>query len=945
MSWKVLSLSLVAVLAGCKKPPVAASGDADPLAAPLPVDPGVRQGAFDNGLRWFVEVNGEPDDRAVLRLVVDVGSVLEDDDQLGLAHFVEHMAFNGTTHFPGNALITYLEGVGTRFGPHLNAHTSFDETVYKLTVPTDDPETFEKAFLVLEDWAHGLTFDDAEIEKERGVVLEEWRTRLGAQGRILEKTVPLTYWSSPYASRLPIGTEESLKTFAPDALRRFYADWYRPDRMAVIAVGDFDPDRVQALIAEHFGDLPSPEAPRERVVYEVPDHPEPLYAVVADPEVTRVGVTILAKHDDVERATHRSYRDDLVEQLAFQVINERLGELARQADPPFLGAGAGRQRLTPTEGGQSLGAGVTEQGLLRGYEALLVELRRVRTHGFRAAEVERARARVLKGYDSLLLEKDKTDSTTHASEIVRVFTTGESMPGTAYEVELARRYVPEITLEELQAWAHAWMPERSRVVTVVMPDKPGLPVPTEAELRAIDARVATMEIPPLPDEEALPELLASWPAPGSVTATDDRWAADLGFTGWTLSNGVRVWFRKTDFKQDEVRFTAWSDGGLSKVSDADYVAARTANDILYRSGYGQLDANQLSRWSAGRTLGMSIGLSDTWETISGSASPADLEALLQLVHAAVTAPRFSEEALALAREQQRAALANRDADPNTAFQDAWTRLVWPDDPRRQPWTVETLAQMDLERSRAVYADRFADVGDFTFVFVGNLPEGFEDLVERTLATLPAAGRQETWTDRGTRPKMGRQSETVRQGLDPKARVRIDWHGPLKDNTWETRNQLYAMADVLSVLLREELREERGGVYGVSVGASEEYRPDDRYRVRVEFQCDPERVEELKAATEAVVARLREQGPEARYVEQEKEKNRRSREEDLRSNAFWLSSFSGALMRQADPREILTWDARNDALSPALIQQAARAWLRDQDRVDVVLLPATSDTQQ
>lgn len=930
----------VLALVGCPKTVEVPPAVTDPeLAKPLPVDADVKTGTFANGMRWYVQQNAEPDDRAVLRLAVDVGSVLEDDDQLGVAHFVEHMAFNGTTHFPGNALVNYLESVGTQFGPHLNAHTSFDETVYKLTVPTDDAEVFEKAFLVLEDWASGLSFDAAEIEKERPVVLEEWRTRLGAQGRIQEQTVPLTFFGSPYAVRLPIGTEESLHTISGDAIRRFYTDWYRPDRMAVIAVGDFDEQDVIAKIAAHFEGLPKPTAPRERVKFEVPDHDDTKYAIVADPELTRSAVTVIAKLDRVEGTTHADYRDDLLERLAFEMINERLAELARSPAAPFLGAGAGVQRLTPEEAAFALSAGTKEDGTVAGYEALLVEVRRVREHGFGAAELERARARVLKGYESLLLEQDKLDSTTEANEIVRVFTTGEPMPGTAYEVELARKYVPQITLAEVVAWSSQWMGERSRVVSVILPARAGLAVPTTADLAAVGARVAAMTIDPLPEEAAAGELVADLPPPGTITATDEQFVASLGFTGWTLSNGVRVWWKDTDFKADEVLFRAFSPGGESLVPDADVVSARLMLETMHRSGFGGLDANGYARWLAGRAVGIDHGLFETWETVAGEASPSDLSALLETVWAATAEPRFSEEGFQTTLAQHTAGLQNRMADPNTQFNDAYVKLVWKDDPRLQPWTVETLSAANLERIRSLYTDRFGDLGDATFVFVGNLPDDFRPLVEAYLATLPAKGRTETFVDRGRRATPGKLETVVRSGLDPQARVRLEWRGDLPDNTWETRSRLFGLGDVLDTLLREQLREELGGVYGVGVSAGEEYRPIDRYTVRVEFGCDPTRVDELVAATEAVVKKLRTEGPPAATVEQEKEKNRRSRQENLRTNGFWLSAFSGALQRETDPLQILTWDQRNEALNAAVIQTAAKTWLDDSQRVKVVLLPA------
>ncbi len=941
MRWSpILLLAL-----GCPKEPVEAVApiEVDPLATELPLDPEVRSGVLDNGLHWWIESNTEPENRAVFRLAVDVGSVLEDDDQRGLAHFVEHMAFNGTTNFPDNELITYLESVGTQFGPHLNAHTSFDETVYKLTVPTDDAEVFDTAFQVLEDWSHGIAFDDEQIEKERGVVLEEWRTRnLGAGGRINEQTIPAMFAGSPYVDRLPIGTEDSLTTFEPDALRRFYTDWYRPERMAVIVVGDFDLDAVQAKIEQHFGGITADGEARERAVFDIPTPDQTEYLVIADPEVPNANVTVLGKHDAIKGTTHRTYRDGLLEGLVFGMLNERLGELAHQPEPPFLGAGAGEQRLAPREGVSVVGASAFDDRILDAYEALLVELRRAQLHGFRDGELERARARTLQGYGSMQRERDTTHSRTHADEIVRVFTTGESMPGIDYESELAERYVPQISKAEVDMWVATWLPDRGRVVQVIMPEREGLAEPTAAELKAIADDVATRDIAPPPEEQAVGDLLASIPEPGTIESTHTEYVDGLGFTGWTLSNGVEVWFKDTDFKVDEVRFRAYSLGGHRLVGDEDYVAVVTAPGIMGASGFGQLDATELRRWFAGRKLSLNHNISGYTESMSASASPDDLEALLQLTHASMTVPRFDEDGFAQAHNQRSERLKNRLSDPNAHFSDAYDKMVWPDDLRSQSWTVETLEQMDLERSEALFRERFG-ADRWSYTFVGALPDDFEDLVLRYLGSLPAHGGQpEMWVDTGVRRASGQLSATVRKGVDAKARVQLDYHGELGENTWVTRNRLFALGDILSVRLREELREDLGGVYGVSVNAKEWYRPYSGYAFTISFGCDPERVDELIAAARAVIEELRTAGPSDALVAQEQAKNREQREDSLRSNSFWLNAFTNSVKRGDDPNELLTWDARNDSLATAELQALAEVWLDDDDTVRMVLLPEASD---
>ncbi len=934
------------VAAGCgPRTDQAAERAAEPapgiqLSDPLPVDPDVRQGVLDNGLHWYVEVNRRPEARAVLRLAVDAGSVLEDDDQRGVAHFVEHMAFNGTTHFPGTELVAYLESVGTQFGPHLNAHTSFDETVYKLTVPTDDPEVFDTAFTVLADWAGGLTFDEEEIAKERGVVLEEWRTGGGAAERITDRTLPLTYFGSPYAERRPIGTEASLRTFEPDAARRFYDDWYRPDLMAVIVVGDVDPDLVEAKIEDRFAGLPpAGEEARPRVRPDIPAHADTKVAIVTDPEVPRTTVGILAKADMPKGKTYADYRQSLLEGLALAAINERLAEIAKGPQAPFLGAVVGRQRLSPTEGGWSAGAAVAQGGAVIGYEALLVEIERLREHGVREGELDRARASTLAFYEGLLQEVQTTSSVQHAEELVRVFLTDEAMPGTSHEVALAKRFVPEITKGEVDAWLRdAWMPDGSRVVTVIRP--PGAEL-TKADLEAVQAAVAAREIPPPPAEEASGELLAAPPTPGKVVETDETHADDLGFTGWTLSNGVQVWLRRTDFQQDEVMLAGFRAGGHSRVSDADYVSAVLAPEIAARSGFGGLDSTGLQRWAAGKRAFVSASLSEIYDLVSLQASVRDLEPALELLHATFVAPRFTEEGAALTLRDQRERLRNRALDPSTHFYDAYPRLVWPDDPRRQPWTLDTLDRLELAVAERVYAAHFGDAAGWTFVAMGNLPEDFQGLVERYLGSLPAGGEAPAWVDRGVRPAKGVLVEHLEKGADPRAQVRLELHGPFTPNDWVRRAHLFAVADILSVRLRTRLREELSGVYGVSVQPREQHLPFDHYAISILFTCDPERVDELVREARAVIASLREEGPSAAEVAQEQALNRRGREDAVRSNGFWLSAFSGALKRQADPKGILGFEERNEALTPESVGKAAQALLSGPDRLEIVRVPEGS----
>lgn len=913
-----------------------ASGSGGVTGAELPLDPGVHTGKLDNGLTWYVEPNQYPDARAELRLVVDVGSVVEDEDQRGLAHVLEHMAFNGSKSFPEGELVKWFESVGMSFGAHLNAYTSFDQTVYTITVPTTDPEVLARGLLVLREWADGLSLEDAAIERERGVVLEEWRTGLGAQDRIFQKLAPLYYAGSPYADRLPIGTEKSLRTFTPDAVRRFYRDWYRADRMAVIAVGDFDAAAVEASVRDQFADMAKPAGARPRVWPAIPAHDAPLVAIVTDPELTEAWVTVTAKVDDTEDRTDAGYRTKLAEDLLVAILNERFDDLSRKPGAPLGGGGGGFQRWSPTEGAWSVGASVRNGDSLAALDALLTEVERLRQHGVTQAELDRARARTLQAYDQYWRERDQERSDNAADELVRAFVNGETVPGIQAEVDMARAWLPTMTREELGALARTWMPASSRVVELGVPASkapggktpggktPGAAAPTEAEVHAAIARVAASTIAPPAEEAAGAPLLDPLPKPGAVAARGE--VKELGVTTWTLSNGVEVWIKPTDFKAGEVLLGAWSPGGRSLAPDAQWVPARAAETLRARSGLGTLDRSALEKRLAGVDASASTSIGRFNEGVSGTAAADDVETMLQLVHLQFTQPRFEASALDWYRADAAERIARRGNAPENVFDDAVEEATWQGHLRMRPWTLDDLGKLDLAASEAFRKARFANAADFRFLIVGDVDmKTLEPLVARYLGSLPASAAREKAADDGARRVTTPVDKVVHAGQDPKARVRLTFHGPFEGG-WTARNRLQALSGVLEVRLREELREERGGVYGVSVSDTTWVLPTGGYALTVDFACDPARVAELETATREVLDELRGAPVDARYVEAHQVAGRRGREESARTNAFWLSGILAAQERGEDPRGLLDWDARNDSLTPQEVHAAAKKYL-------------------
>jgi zinc protease len=937
------------------------------LAESLGLDAAVRTGTLANGLTYFVRRNTEPEDRAELRLVVDAGSVLEDEDQRGLAHFVEHMAFNGTARYAENDLVDYLEGIGMQFGPDLNAYTSFDETVYILQVPTDTTGLLATGFDILKEWAGAITLDGDAIDAERGVVLEEWRQGRGAQARLRDEQFPVLFGGSRYAERLPIGEPDVLQNAPYEALRRFYETWYRPDLMAVVAVGDFDPDAVEQTIRATFGGLENPTDAPPRPSFDIPPHDDTRFAIATDPELSTTSIAVLYKEPADRGQNVATLRRQLIDRLYNRMINVRLYELSQQADAPFLGAFTGTFGFARPSDLYVLQAVVGDGGVPTGLDALLTEAARVEQHGFTPGELDRMKADVLREYEVAYNERDNVESGRLAGEYVSLFLEGAPAPGIAREYELVQRLLPSITLRDVNALADEVVGEENRVVFVSAPEKEGVPVPSERELRAVFEAIEEKAIEPYVDAVSLGPLIPELPAPAEV-ASVSAYEDGTGVTEFVLDNGARVVLKPTDFKADEVLFAAFSPGGTSLVADSLFRSAEAASAVVNLGGVGAFSESELDKKLAGQAVRVGPYVDEREEGLSGSASPQDLETLFQLVHLCFTAPREDAEAFAAYRQRIAAVLENRDAQPEAAFSDTLQVTLSQNHPRRQPFTESALAQIELDEALTVYRDRFRDAGDFTFVLVGAFDVAeVEPLVEQYLATLPATGREEAPRDLGVRRPEGVVEKTVRAGIEPKARVRLVFSGTLDvrvdtldyadsllvrdewvsvaDSVYAARRAaargerylLGALADALRIRLRTALREDRGGVYGVGVGASVD-RFLGTYAVSIGFGCDPERVDELTAAVFEVIEQFKQEGPED-ALDKVKEADRRQQQLAQRENQAWLGALAAAYRYGEAPMAYLDKTDLIDELSDGALRGAAQYYL-DLDRyVQVVLLPS------
>jgi zinc protease len=934
--FSVLPIALHASQASPAGPPEKIAGEMISLQDSLPLEPQVRTGVLKNGLTYYIRRNDTPKNRAELRLVVNAGSILEDDDQRGLAHFLEHMAFNGTEHFEKQRIIEYLESIGMKFGADLNAYTTYDETVYMLEVPTDLENALDTAVRIMNDWAQHMSLDSDEIDGERGVIIEEWRTRQGAETRIREKQEKDLFYHSRYEERNPIGSPESIKTFKREALVRFYRDWYRPDLVAVVAVGDFEPDDVKGLIEKYFSGMEQVVHPRQRKYYPIPDHEQTLYGIVTDREEKLSSVTLVSKKDPRPVLTAGDYRDRMIESLFYLMLNSRLEEETRSADAQILNAYAGRYRAVRTKQFSLLGAQVKENGVERGFRTLLEEALRVKQFGFTRSELERAKKELSSQMEQQFAERDKTESSRYASEYVRNYLESEPIPGIEYKHRFYQEQLPKVTLEDLTDLSAIWLKEADRVILASMPEKEGLAVPTQKGLEEIQDQVITEEIQPYKDRVIELPLVRDVPTPGRIRS--EKQLDPPGITVLELSNGARVVLKPTAFKNDQVLLSAFSPGGTSLASDERYVAARTAADLVIESGVGDFSRSELEKKLGGKNVEVNPWIDDLYEGMNGSCTPGDLKTMFQLIYLYFTKPRIDEDAFRSYRDRLRSRLLNRESSPEGYFVETLQRTLAGENMRGMPLTSDMLVHMNLETSYNFYKERFSDAGNFTFFFVGHLdPEAVRLLIETYLASLPSTRKGECWRDLGIRTPEGIVKRTVTKGIEQKGAAAVVFHGPLKWS-WEQVFVMQALADVLEIPLRESLREKESGTYGVDVSAEVFHYPASEYRLSVFFETSPGRVEDLVQRAFAILRGVREKGPTAADVDKVREILRRERETDLMRNEFWLSILRTYYMEGFDPRKIKDYDTLLDSLSVESIQEAAQRYVDFTRYVELVLYP-------
>lgn len=909
--------------------------------SPIPPDPAIKIGKLDNGLTYYIKFNKKPEKRMELRLAINAGSICETDNQQGLAHFCEHMCFNGTKNFPSNKMVSMLEEMGVKFGAELNAYTSFDQTIYMLKVPTDSIEWINRGFQVIEDWAHQVTLDNAEIDKERGVIVEEWRLGLGADDRMQAKYIPVILKGSKYAERLPIGKIDIIKSFPHDTLRAFYKSWYRPDLMAVVIVGDIDPTLAEQKVKEYLGRIPKAVNPPARTEVPVPGNKEPLISVVTDKEASGYDVSVFFKHTKSDNITYTDYRNSLIRTLFTGMLNNRLQEIAQKPDSPFLYAGTG---YGPFIGRSvdvySLSAAAKENQIENSLSVVLTENERVRQGGFTATELDREKKDLLSNYETMAREADKTESSSYADEYIRNYMTKECIPGIQKEYEIAKNWLPGITLDEINKMGRQWTTDENMAVLITAQEKEGDKVPAEAQVEEIIKSVKSKTYAAYIDKVSDAPLLTSLPVPSAVT----RREADLksGYTVLTFGNGVRILLKPTDFKNDEIVLSAFSPGGTSIYPDSDIMSANLATAIVSQSGLGDYDFTGLQKKLSGNTARLSPYIGELNEGVSGSCAPKDLETMLQLNYLYFTKIRRDENAYNAFISRLKNMIKPLRSNPQVIFKDTLSKIISLNSPRVISIPNDAqINQINLDRSLNIFKDRFADASDFTYLMAGNFKiEEIIPMLEKYLGGLPSIHRKETWKDVTPGFPQGLVKIDVPKNSEPQSSVAMVWKGDFK---WRDRDRLCfsMLMNILAIKCRESMREDQGGVYGVSVSGSTSRYPRPMFSIQSTWGCGPENIDKLSSTLIDEMEKIKKDGPKEIDLNKIKETLIRDRESKLKENDFWLSLMQNHLILGDKILTLGEYKALVNSVSIADIKSVADRYLNTATYVEVALTPATA----
>ena len=903
---------------------------------PLQQDPEVISGTLDNGLKYYIKQNAKPEKRLELRLYINAGSIVEDDDQRGLAHFVEHMAFNGTKNFPRTEMVDYLTSIGMGYHNGLNGGTSYDYTVYEFKLPTDDENKMRKGISILSDIAWQVSFEPSEIERERGVIQEEWRLGQSAQQRIQDQIDKVRFAGSRYAERNPIGTIENIKTFKQESLIRYYQDWYRPDLETVFIVGDCDPQKMESLVKEYFGIIPKRENPRPRLSYPVPDNIEPRAVTVLDKEQPYTMLRSTWKVKTAPVTDLISLYNEMKQDLFFTMVNSRLQELSQQPDPSFSYAYMYNtnwlQGFNATDCIMIANEGRSEDA----FRTLITELARIRQYGYQSAELERAKQIMIRQAEKWVADKPTMDSEDVIWELLNAVMSGDTIISAEFYEQMLKGLINEIALSEVNDIVDDVITSENLTLSLAGTDKPGANYPSQEELLAIYHQAITQELEPWEDITVNEPLLETIPHPGKINK--EKVFPKSGIKQWKLSNGVTVYSKKTDFKADEVILVAQSPGGKAKLKPEDYKAAEIMSQYFNVSGFGNFDAPALQKALAGKIVYVYPTISTYYEGWRGSCSPQDLELMFQLLYQYNYAPRFNEEAFSTAVASTRAWIQNRLLEPSNAFFDTLFVLMFNNHPLKRNLHPEELDSITLKQVKDIFQERFGDYTDFTFYVVGNFDEEqLKNYCQTYLANLPVKGRKEKMTDVGIRAFTGKKEIIFNKGTER------SFVSNVTNNKASISPQNNVQQSALQMIayekLRENVRENMSGAYVVEIQSSYDYMPEPGIFTFTWMGCNPDRARELNAATFATLDSLKNGLFADKYIESTKTTLHKKYEENIKSNRYWVNNMSENISHNLPIDCFLDYPALYDKLNKKAITKTAKQYyVFDKSLLSVYMFP-------
>ncbi len=911
-------------------------------APPVPIDPKVRYGKLDNGLTYYIRHNQQPKQRAEFYIAQNVGAILENDDQNGLAHFLEHMCFNGTKNFPGKGIINYFEKIGVKFGSNINAYTSLDETVYNLSdVPTIRQGIIDSALLVLHDWSSFVLLEDKEIDAERGVIREEWRTGAGAERRMWKESNKLKYPGSQYAKRDVIGDTAVINNFSYKTLRDYYQKWYRPDQQAILVVGDVDVDAIEAKIKTMFADIKAKPNAGERPIYPILNNVDPIIAVVRDPEARMTRIELEYKHDKLPvevKLSMGGYMKGVIDNLISTMMGYRIDEITKQADAPFVGGYAYYGELVKSKDAFQFLAVPKEGQELTGLNAMLLEAEKMKRYGFTNSEFERSKTDLLKRIENAYNDRDNQKNRNLVQEYYRHFLNAEPIPGIEWEFETLKQILPMLTLDMVNQVAKRYVTDENLIVSFMAPEKATVIIPSNEQILAAIDGAKKAELTAKAEEDLNKPLIEKAPKAGKIKKVSQN--SSFETTEWKLSNGVTVVFKPTEFKNDEILMSAYSYGGLSKVKDAsDLPSGVMAASVISNNGLGQYSQIELGKLLTGKIASANPYISQYSEGFNGKSSVADFETMLQLVYLNFTAPRKDDNAYASLQNMMRTSLANRSSDPRYAFSDSVSLTVNGHSPRTIIMDLKTAEKIDQDKALAIFKQRFASPSDFTFIFTGKIDQenpAVKNAILTYLGGIKAKKINENYDDDKVRKPQGKVSNYFNQEMKVKKASNYILYNAKIPYNMQNRVTMNAIGSILNIRYLESIREKEGGSYGVGVRGSINNTPIDEAIIMMQFDTDPEKQQKLIGIIHQEVNEIVANGPREDDLQKVKENLLKKFEEDLRENNWWQSAI--VLYYQDKLNLVNDYKQAVEALSPSLIQSTLKKITDQGNVIEVVMKP-------